>query len=203
VLYRDGDISGLATYFLTEEGFSEGSVLENLPGRPVLLAAGDFTEVPDQELALGGGDGRVRIIAVTGDELKTILTTSVLGSAVSALAPVSRGFSLAAGTPGGYVFIFGFPVRQEPDRAVHNGEPVYSLADVGSGKLALGTVRGVLQVISVDNVAAGVAYTVRPSDTLWLIAGRFGTTAVKIMQENNIREPGLIYPGQVLTIPPS
>lgn len=203
VLYLDGDISGLATYFLTEEGFAEGPALENLPGRPMLLAAGDFTEGPDQELALGGGDGRVRIIAVTGGELKTILTTSVLGSAVSALAPVSRGFSLAAGTPGGYVYIFGFPVRQEPDRAVHNGEPVYSLADAGSGRLALGTVRGVLQVISVDNVAAGVAYTVRPGDTLWLIAGRFATTAVKIMKENNIREPGLIYPGQVLTIPPS
>jgi len=199
VLYWDGDISGLVIYFLTEEGFAEGPALENLPGRPMLLVAGNFTE----GLALGGGDGRVRIIAVTGSELKTILTTSVLGSAVSALASVSRGFSLAAGTPGGYVFIFGFPVQQEPDRAVHNGEPVYSLADAGSGRLALGTVRGVLQLISVDNVAAGVAYTVRPGDTLWLIAGRFATTAVKIMQENNIREPGLIYPGQVLTIPPS
>jgi hypothetical protein len=200
VLYRVAELHGLATYFLTERGFAEGPVLEGLPGSPGLLAAGDFTQAPEQELALGGSDGRVRIIAVTENELQPILTTSVLGADVSALTPGGE-FGLAAGTPGGYVFIFNFPVRQEPDRAVHNSEPVYSLAEAGPGRLAAGAGNGILQVIGLGGGAGGVSYTVRTGDTLWLIAKRFGTTAMNIMAVNNISEPGLIYPGRVLIIP--
>ena len=47
----------------------------------------------------------------------------------------------------------------------------------------------------------GVTYTVRPGDTLWTIARRFGTTVQNLVRANNIADPNLIYPGQVLTIP--
>lgn len=56
-------------------------------------------------------------------------------------------------------------------------------------------------------IAKGVhiIYTVRPGDTLYSIAERFGSSVQLIEQTNAlyppITDPGLIYPGQVLTIP--
>src|SRR5690606_11804407 len=56
-------------------------------------------------------------------------------------------------------------------------------------------------------VAEGVyiIYTVRPGDTLYSIAERFGSEVQLIEQTNAIyppiTDPGLIYPGQVLLIP--
>jgi LysM repeat protein len=50
-----------------------------------------------------------------------------------------------------------------------------------------------------------IIYTVRPGDTLYSIARRFGSTVQLIEQSNAlyppITDPGMIYPGQVLTIP--
>jgi LysM repeat protein len=42
---------------------------------------------------------------------------------------------------------------------------------------------------------------VRRGDNLTAIAARFGTTVQIIMTANNIANPNLIAPGQVLTIP--
>lgn len=44
-------------------------------------------------------------------------------------------------------------------------------------------------------------YIVRPGDTLWSIALRFGTTPWAIAVTNGLRNPNLIYPGQRLIIP--
>lgn len=44
-------------------------------------------------------------------------------------------------------------------------------------------------------------YVVQPGDTLSGIARRFGTTISAIVQANNIPNPNLIFPGQVLIIP--
>lgn len=44
-------------------------------------------------------------------------------------------------------------------------------------------------------------YTVQPGDTLSKIARQFGTTVSAIVSANNISNPNLIYPGQVLVIP--
>lgn len=44
-------------------------------------------------------------------------------------------------------------------------------------------------------------YTVRPGDTLWGISQRYGTTVDELVRLNNIQDPNLIYPGQVLRIP--
>ena len=44
-------------------------------------------------------------------------------------------------------------------------------------------------------------YTVVKGDTLSGIAARFGTTVADLVSANNITNPNLIYPGQVLVIP--
>jgi nucleoid-associated protein YgaU len=44
-------------------------------------------------------------------------------------------------------------------------------------------------------------YVVKQGDTVWLIAQRFGTTMQAIILGNNLRNPDLIFPGQVLYIP--
>ncbi len=45
-----------------------------------------------------------------------------------------------------------------------------------------------------------IFYTVKRGDTLWEIARRYGTTVNQIAQINNISNPNLIFPGQVLRI---
>ena len=46
-----------------------------------------------------------------------------------------------------------------------------------------------------------VSYTVQRGDTLSEIASRYNTTYQEIARLNNIFNPNLIYPGQILTIP--
>ena len=47
---------------------------------------------------------------------------------------------------------------------------------------------------------SNITYTVKAGDTLSGIAQKYGTTYQKIAQDNNIANPDLIYPGQVLII---
>jgi LysM repeat protein len=51
--------------------------------------------------------------------------------------------------------------------------------------------------------AATNTYTVQPGDTLSGIAARFETKVFEMVKENKIKDPNLIYPGQVLSIPSS
>ena len=48
-----------------------------------------------------------------------------------------------------------------------------------------------------------IIYTVRPGDTLYLIARRFGTQVDTIVMFNYLDNPNLIYPGQRLVVPAS
>ena len=57
------------------------------------------------------------------------------------------------------------------------------------------------QVLRIPVDPEGVEYTVRPGDTLWDIARRYGTTVEAIARENSIPDPNRIYVGQVLRIP--
>jgi LysM repeat protein len=49
--------------------------------------------------------------------------------------------------------------------------------------------------------AGPVTYVIVPGDNLYSIASRHQTTAEAIIRLNNITNPNLIYPGQVLVIP--
>ncbi|MDX1687874.1 MAG: LysM domain-containing protein [Candidatus Promineifilaceae bacterium] len=55
--------------------------------------------------------------------------------------------------------------------------------------------------LAVGPALAQTTYTVQPGDTLYGIAGRFGTTVPAIVAANNIENPNLIYVGQELVIP--
>ena len=46
-----------------------------------------------------------------------------------------------------------------------------------------------------------VNYTVEEGNTVWAIANFFGIEPEEIIKLNNLTEPELIYPGQVLRIP--
>ena len=48
---------------------------------------------------------------------------------------------------------------------------------------------------------SGTTYTVKAGDTLSAIGKRFGVNWKDIASLNNIKNPNLIYPGQVFKIP--
>lgn len=48
-----------------------------------------------------------------------------------------------------------------------------------------------------------IIYTVRPGDTLYLIAIRFGTSIAVLTTFNYLDNPDLIFPGQQLVVPAS
>lgn len=45
-------------------------------------------------------------------------------------------------------------------------------------------------------------YTVRPGDTIWEIAQRYGIPVETILSLNNISNPNIIYPGQMIRLRP-
>ena len=57
------------------------------------------------------------------------------------------------------------------------------------------------QVIKVpNNDVSVIEYIVQPGDTLSYIASRYDTTYQRLAQINNISDPNLIYPGQIIKI---
>jgi LysM repeat protein len=48
-----------------------------------------------------------------------------------------------------------------------------------------------------------IIYTVRPGDTLYFIARRFGTSVGVLIAFNYLPDPNLIFPGQQLVVPAS
>lgn len=46
----------------------------------------------------------------------------------------------------------------------------------------------------------GDYYVVRPGDSLWSVAQRYGTTVSELTRFNNLHNPNLIYPGQVIRV---
>ena len=50
------------------------------------------------------------------------------------------------------------------------------------------------------NPHKAITYTVQRGDTLSAIARKYGTSVTKIVKDNGIINPNLIYPGQKLTI---
>lgn len=76
--------------------------------------------------------------------------------------------------------------------------------EVYAGKYGNGEVRKVVLGSRYNEVQDAIngerTYTVQSGDTLSGIAKRFGTTVDSLVKKNNIENPNLIYPGQVLKI---
>lgn len=113
------------------------------------------------------------------------------------------------------------PAEAEATHVVQAGENLYRIAlRYGTTVSALAALNG---IYNSDHVAAGqtliipgsptaptVAYqpehastthTIQPHETLSLIAHRYGVSLWTLIQVNNIANPALIIPGQVLVIP--
>lgn len=56
------------------------------------------------------------------------------------------------------------------------------------------------QIVAERDKKKAITYTVQRGDTLSAIARKYGTTVSKIVKDNGIKNPNLIYPGQKLTI---
>ncbi len=57
-----------------------------------------------------------------------------------------------------------------------------------------------LRKVSQSSKSKTYSYTIQPGDTLTYIARKYGTTVEKIVKENNIKNPDLIYSGDKLKI---
>ncbi|MGQ9909719.1 MAG: LysM peptidoglycan-binding domain-containing protein [Candidatus Flexifilum sp.] len=83
---------------------------------------------------------------------------------------------------------------------------IYNLNHIYAGQVLLipsGTVTPPVQppVVQPPVVPGAIYYTVLSGDTLGSIARAFGSTVAAIAAANNLANPSLIYPGQVLIIP--
>ena len=57
-----------------------------------------------------------------------------------------------------------------------------------------------LRIIQNNNNSQNTYYTVQRGNTLWGLAQRYNTTVANLVRMNGIRNPNLIYPGQVIRI---
>ncbi|RKO67051.1 LysM peptidoglycan-binding domain-containing protein [Desulfofundulus salinus] len=194
---------GIVTFSYTERGFVAGPLLERLPAGLTAMASGRLTGAPGEDLAWGGDDGRVRIVAV-GETLSTVLTTDDLGSAISALAVgrLADREVLVAGTPEGHIFIYPVPVvSPSPERAITVEVPVNDLAFTANGRLVVGSREGRVLVTWMSGGSSFFLHRVRPGETLWELARRYNTSVAEIIRLNGLTNPDRIYPGELLQIP--
>jgi LysM repeat protein len=109
---------------------------------------------------------------------------------------------------------------------VRTGEGLYEIAvRFGTTAEALAAVNGITNInaiqagqvlrlptgatnLAIETLGTGgpvmptvAAYEVRAGDYLELLAARYGTTVAEIAQANEIENPSVIFPGQVLVIP--
>lgn len=86
--------------------------------------------------------------------------------------------------------------------AQRNGIANWNLIYVGQRLVIPGTTGGTPSTpVPTQPPSTETSYTVVRGDTLGAIARRFNTTVQAIAQRNNIANPNLIFPGQVLIIP--
>lgn len=82
--------------------------------------------------------------------------------------------------------------------AAKNPHPYHLQAVAGKGSTVYGWVDA--KDISVNTTSANT-YTVKSGDTLSGIAKKYGTTVAKLVELNGIKNPNLIYKGQVIKLP--
>ena len=91
---------------------------------------------------------------------------------------------------------------QYTDEGIVNGIDGYVDRDKFTKEIFLSDISNLpdVEVDTNESTTKTVYYTVKRGDTLWQIANNYGTTVSQIASENNINNPNLIFPGQVLKI---
>lgn len=95
----------------------------------------------------------------------------------------------------------------------YNGHPLmktrdyYTISGLKGNRAVLVSGNTVYAAVNTANLvkydgtnSGSINYAVRKGDTLWGIAKRYGTTVDKLVRDNNIKNPNLIYPGQRIII---
>ena len=60
---------------------------------------------------------------------------------------------------------------------------------------------GPLSMAALNSLKSTRTYTVKPGDTLWLIAQRLDVTVTELVRANNLDNPNILFAGQVLNVP--
>lgn len=171
-------------------------------------AAGEAqaTATPTTEGYPGPGPGYPEPDTPTPTTVPTNTPTPVPGAPTNTptatTVPVPTATPTATTAPGGQTFEY----------TVKWGDTLYSIARrFGTTVEAIAQANNIsdMDVIFVGQVltitgtppAEPTTYTVKAGDTLFRIAAQFNTTVEAIARANNIVNPHLIFPGQVLTIP--
>ncbi|MCS6870182.1 MAG: LysM peptidoglycan-binding domain-containing protein [Anaerolineae bacterium] len=151
----------------------------------VLVCALALTALPIQSVQ--AQSGRRTYVVQPGDTLFSIAAR--FGVSVSELATIN-GFYDIHRLFVGQVLILPAPITTPRPAvpALPISQPVFTQPIFPPGT-------------TVTTVTTFTAYTVRSGDTLAEIAARFGTTVAAILSANGIRNPNLIFVGQVLNIP--
>lgn len=55
-------------------------------------------------------------------------------------------------------------------------------------------------VLPIENISSPKYYVVRPGDSMWSIANRYGLDVEGLLRLNNLENPNIIYPGQILRL---
>ncbi len=151
----------------------------------ILVCALAFAALPAQPAQAQGG-GRTYVVQ-PGDTLFSIAAR--FGVSVSELATINGFYDIHRVFVGQVLVLPAAAVTPRPASPV---QPVVQPI-TAPPVFPPGT--------TVTTVTTFTAYTVQRGDTLARIAARFGTTVAAIMDANGIRNPNLIFAGQVLNIP--
>ena len=183
----------------------------SVPVRPTLTPILTPTVLPTSTPAPGGFYYTVR----PGDNLFRIALR--FGTTITAIAQANGIVNPGLIRVGQVLWIPGWSGGNPSVYIVQRGDTLYSIARrFGTTYQALAAANGLSnprliyvgqRLIIPDSGSPGptpppsTVYTVRPGDTLWSIALRYGTTPWAIAAANGLRNPNWIYPGQRLIIP--
>jgi LysM repeat protein len=132
-----------------------------------------------------------------------VLLVVLLVVAFAAIAVARFGSASPSGAPSASPSIISSPSEPTPSPTVRpTPSPTPSVSPLRSGSPSTSATPRATPKAS-SSAAAYQTYTVRPGDTLSLIAARYGVSSSALQRLNGIRNPSLLHVGQVLKIPGS
>lgn len=108
-------------------------------------------------------------------------------------------------------FDFNHPMKETAFAKIRSGELKIPVSEDGRTlnvkAVTVADLNGIPGVPEVNTIPvspeanSSVAYSVKSGDVLWRIAAKFKLTWQALSEVNQLKNPGLIYPGQILIIP--